>query len=131
MLGEMIGELKGKVTGNRVLPAECCPKIESSFQDIGKVLGIDVTDMGTFLTIFKEDGGLYGEGQGIFFTGEGIVTWTGQGVGKMKGKAMEWRGSAFFNTSSKKLTRLNSIVGVFEYDIDEEGNTQEKLWEWI
>ena len=127
----MIGELKGKVTGNRVLSVECCPKIESSFQDSGKILDVEVTDMGTFWTIFKEEGGLYGEGQGIFFTSGGeIVTWTGQGVGKMKGKATEWRGSVFFDTSSEKLARLNSTVGVFEYEIDEEGNTQEKLWEW-
>ena len=132
MLGEMIGELNGKITGNRVLSVECCPKIESSFQDKGTILGIDVTDMGTFWSIFKEDGGLYGEGQGILFTGEGgIVTWTAHGVGKMKGKAIEWRGSVFFNTSSEKLARLNSTMGVFEYGIDEEGNTQEKLWEWI
>jgi len=131
MLGEIIGELRGKITGNRVLSVECCPKIESSFQDIGKILDIEVTDIGTFWTIFKEDGGLYGEGQGILFASDGeIITWTAQGVGKMKGRRAEWRGSAFFNTSSEKLARINNTVGVFEYAIDEEGNTQEKIWEW-
>ena len=131
MLGEIIGELRGKITGNRVVSVECCPKIESSFQDIGKILDVEVTDLGTVWTTFKEDGGLSGEGHGIVFTNDGeIITWTCQGVGKMKGKAMEWRGSAFFNTSSEKLARLNGILGIFEYDIDEEGNTQEKLWEY-
>jgi hypothetical protein len=131
MLGKMIGELKGKVTGNRVLSVECGPKIESSFSDTGKILDVDITDMGTFWCIFKENGGLYGEGQGVFFTNDGeIVTWTGQGVGKMKGKGTEWRVSVFFNTSSKKLERLNNIMGIAEYEIDDEGNTQEKLWEW-
>ena len=131
MLGEMIGELTGKITGTRVLSVECCPKIESSFQDMGKILDVDITDMGTFWSIFKEDGGLYGEGQGIFMTNDGeIVSWTGQGIGKMKGKLTEWRVSVFFNTSSEKLQRLNNTMGVAEYSIDEEGNTHETLWEW-
>jgi hypothetical protein len=132
MLGEMIGELKGKITGNRVLSVECCPKIESSFQDSGKILDVDITGMGTFWSIFKEEGGLYGEGQGVFFTNDGeIVTWTASGVGKMKGKVAEWRAAAFFNTSSKKLSHLNNIIGIAEFEIDDEGNIQEKLWEWI
>ena len=132
MLGEMIGELIGKITGNRVLSVECCPKIESSFQNMGKILDIGVTDIGTFWSIFKENGGLYGEGQGVVMTEDGEnVTWTARGIGKMKEKGAEYRGSVFFNTSSQKLARLNSIVGVFEYDVDKEGSTQEKLWEWI
>jgi len=131
MLGELIGELTGKMTGFRVLPAECCPKMESSFQDIGQILDIGVSNVGTFFTIFKEDGGLYGEGQGILMTNDGeIVTWTGQGVGKTKGKMAEWRASVFYNTSSEKLARLNSTMGIVEFSIDEEGNTHEKIWEW-
>lgn len=131
MLGELIGELTGKMTGIRVLPEECCPKMESSFQDIGQILGVDVSNTGTFWTIFKEDGGLYGEGQGIAMTNDGgIIIWSGQGVGKINGKAAEWRASVFYNTSSKKLARLNNIMVIAEFSIDEEGNTHEKLWEW-
>ncbi len=131
MLGEIIGELKGKITGIRVLPTECCPKMESSFQDIGKILDIDVKNIGTFWSFFKEDGGILGEGQGIMMTSDGeIVTWKGHGIGKMKGKGSEYRASVLFNTSSKKLERLNNIMGIIEYSIDEEGDTQEKIWEW-
>ncbi len=65
MLGELIGEFKGKIIGMRVLPIECSPKMESSFRDIGKILDIDLTDIGTFWSLFEEDGGIYGEGQGI------------------------------------------------------------------
>ena len=43
MLGEMIGELKGKISGIRVFPMECCPKMECSFQDVGKILDVEVT----------------------------------------------------------------------------------------
>jgi len=30
----------------------------------------------------------------------------------------------------RKLARLNSAVGVFEYEVDPEGKTQTKIWEW-
>lgn len=131
MLGEVIGELTGKITGMRVLPMECCPKIESTFQDTGKILDVDVTDIGTFWSLFKEDGGIYGEGRGMFMTNDGeIVTWTGQGIGNMKGKGSEYRASIFFNTSSKKLANLNNTMGIVEYSVDEDGNTHERLWEW-
>lgn len=130
MLGDIIGELKGKLTGFRVLSDECCQKIESSFQGIGKILDVDANDMATFWAKFKEDGNQYGEGQGILFTEEGNVTCTVYGIGKMKGNEAEWRGSVFFNTSSKKLEKLNNTVGVFEVNVDKEGNYHEKIWEW-
>lgn len=45
----MLGEIQGKITGNRVLPSEGpTPKIESSYQGSGRILGVEVTDMGTF-----------------------------------------------------------------------------------
>ncbi len=131
MLGEMIGELRGKITGNRVLSVECCPKIESSFQETGKILDIDVTGIGTFWGIIKEDGELYGEGQGIITTSDGEnATWEGQGIGKMKGKGTEWIASIFFNTYSNKLSHLKHVIGLVEFQIDEEGNTHDNIWEW-
>ncbi|CAG0977509.1 MAG: hypothetical protein OIN86_07505 [Candidatus Methanoperedens sp.] len=132
MLEKIIGELIGKIIGNRVLSVECCPKMESSFQSIGKILDVEVTNTGTFWYIFKEEGGLYGEGQGILFTNDGeISTWTAQGIGKMKGKEAEWRVSVFFNTSSQKLSHLNNIMGIGEFEIDDKGNTKEKIYEWL
>lgn len=131
MLVDMIGEFRGKITGNRVLSVECCPKIESSFQEIGKILDVETTDIGTFWAIIKEDGRLYGEGQGVLTTSDGeIVTWTGKGLGKMKGKGTDWKASIFYDTTSQKLARLNSIIGLVEFTIDEEGNAQNKVWEW-
>lgn len=133
MLGEMIGETQGKITGNRVLPSDGqAPKVESSFQDSGKILGVEITDIGTYWSIVR-GGGLYGEGQGIIMTRDGeMAYWTGQGVGRFtgRGSASIWRGSLFYQTSSQKLARLNSIAVVFEYEVDENGNTHDKLWEW-
>jgi hypothetical protein len=62
-----------------------------------------------------------------------IVTITPRGIGHMKdGGKVSIRGSVFFNTKSTegKLTFLNNLVGVFEYEVDDLGNTAVKVWEW-
>jgi hypothetical protein len=46
VLGELIEEESGKITGQRVVDVEG-PKIESSFTMNGKWMGQDVTDIGT------------------------------------------------------------------------------------
>jgi hypothetical protein len=46
MLGEKIGEISGKITVQRVLPnLGGDPKIESSFQAAGSVLGTNIKDV--------------------------------------------------------------------------------------
>ncbi len=134
MLGEMIGEVRGKITGNRVLPSEGqAPKVETSMQQSGKILGVEVTDMGTYCSVARAVGGLYGEGQGVTMTKDGeVATWTGQGVGRFtgRGSAVSFRGALYYQTTSTELARLNSIAIVFEYETDENGNTHAKFWEW-
>jgi hypothetical protein len=49
MLGEKIGEISGKVTMQRVLAnLGGYPKMETSFQASGSVLGTNVKDTGTY-----------------------------------------------------------------------------------
>lgn len=44
---------------------------------------------------------------------------------------MSWRGVLYYDTTSTgKLSFLRDVVGVFEYEVDEEGNTSAKVWEW-
>lgn len=134
MLGEPIGEARGKVTGVRVLPEEGqSTRVEVAFQTSGKLLGIDVTEMGTYQSAARSEGFLFGEGQGVIVTSAGeMATWRGQGVGKPtgKGSAARWRGAIYYQTASRNLARLNGIAVVFEFETDENGNTQTKLWEW-
>lgn len=133
MLGEMIGEVRGKITGNRVLPSDGAPKVEASFQQSGKLLGAEITDMGTYFSVARAVGGLYGEGQGVTMTKEGeMASWKGQGVGRFigRGSAVSFRGAIYYQTMSAKLARLNNIAVVFEYEVDENGNTHAKFWEW-
>jgi hypothetical protein len=61
-----------------------------------------------------------------------MATWTGQGIAHYSGQKRRDVGSVFCRTSSTtgKLAFLNNIVGVFEYDTDEIGNSVGKIWEW-
>jgi len=134
MLGEQICEAKGKLTGQRVLDVEG-PKIEYSFSASGTMKGVEITHIATFWTI-PQGNGLYGQGQGVITTRDGseeMATETGRGIGHLTdgGKKVKFRGSFFFKTpSTGKLSFLNNMVGVFEYEADEAGNTLEKVWEW-
>lgn len=81
----------------------------------------------------RGDGVLYGEAQSVIMTKDGgMVIWTATGVVRFTGhgSATSFRGSIYYQTQSPKLSRLNGIAGVFEYEADENGNTQGKIWEW-
>ena len=131
MLGELIEEGRGKRTARRVLSADP-PKVEVSFEGTGKLLGADVNEIGTYWSAVRPDGSLYGEGQGVYTTNDGdMITWRGAGVGKLgAGGAVSYRGALYFWTTSAKFARLNAVAGVFEYDVDPQGNTHSKAWEW-
>jgi hypothetical protein len=132
MLGENIGGISGKVTMQRVLPSlGGQPKMETSFQATGTVLGTDVKDTGTYWTVVRSDGTHYGEGQGIMITKDGkTATWIGHGVGTTKkdGSAT-YRGAIYFQTMPPKWSRLNKVTVLFEYAVDAEGNTRSDYWE--
>jgi hypothetical protein len=86
MQGEKIAEESGKVTSQRVLPnPDGGPKMETSFQASCTLLGAKATNRGTYWSVVRPSGTLYGEGQGIVIGEEGdMATWIGQGVGTMK-----------------------------------------------
>ena len=67
MLGEQIGEEKGKVTGQRVLDIDesGTPKIETTFSSNAKFKGIDTVNTVTYWTVPRPGGMLYGEAKGV------------------------------------------------------------------
>lgn len=134
MLGEMVGEFWGKITSQRVLPSDGPnPRIETSVQQRGKLLGVDTTDNVTYWSVMRPGGGLYGEANGIQMTDDGnALTYTAQGVGRFTGNgtAVSFRGSVFFQTNSQKLEHLGNVAVIFEFELDENGNTHSTLWEW-
>ena len=130
MLGDLIGEETGKVTGFRVLDA-AGPKVEVSFQTKGKLLGSDYQGRGTYWSEMQPGGFLYGEGQGMYMTPEGMAVWKGQGTGKINpGGGASYRGAIHFTSATGKLARLAGTVSVFEHSTDANDNVASKVWEW-
>jgi len=131
MLGEQLGETRGKRTLRRVLSSEPL-QVEVSFEDSGQMLGIDVTGFGTYSSEVRADRTLYGEGEGAYITASGeALTWKGSGLGMFtEAGGVSYRGILYYRTASQKLARLNTACGVFEYDVDPQGGTHVKVWEW-
>jgi hypothetical protein len=134
MLAGLIGEEHGRTTLTRVLPGtDVGPVMEVSFQANGIILGVQTNDIGTFLASARPDGSLFGDGQGLVTTPDGeVAMWRGQGIGRRLGAggATAWRGAIFYQTTCQRLLALNGMAVVFEFDIDEQGLTQSKSWEW-
>ena len=139
MLGEQIEDLKGKITGQRVVEVEPLT-IETSVSASGSIRGIQVTQMLTFVgspagSEAEEQGVIHGKGGGIIMmAGQSeFATFTGEGIGRISSSGgAKWRGSIFYSTSSSKgkLSFLNNMVGVFEGEFDVQGNFTHKTWEW-
>ena len=131
MLGELLGETTGKRILRRVLSVDP-PNVEVSFEESGKMLGVNANGFGTYSSVVRSDGSISGEGQGVIMTQDGdMISWKGSGVGKFKEMgAVSYRGILYYRTASQKLARLNNAAGVFEYEVDPEGKTQTKVWEW-
>ncbi|MBK5294766.1 MAG: hypothetical protein JJE04_24195 [Acidobacteriia bacterium] len=131
MLGELIGESRGKRIVRRTLSSEPL-KVEVTFEDAGTVLGVAYTGFGTYWSEVRPDGTVYGEGEGAYLTQDAeIVSWRATGLGRIKaGGAVSYRGMLYFRTASQKLARLNTVGGAFEYEADADGSTHAKTWEW-
>ena len=131
MLGDQLGESKGKRIVRRVLSSEPL-RLEVSFEDAGTMLGVVTNGMGTYTSEARPDGSVFGEGHGAMITADGEpITWKGSGSGKLlPGGAVSYRGILYYRTASQKLARLNNACGVFEYEVDAAGTTSSRVWEW-
>lgn len=132
MIGAQIEEGRGKRTGRRVLATQPSIKVEASAEETMTLLGVEGTSIITYTASIKHDGSIDGEGEGIFVSQGATVTWKGIGVGRLQENgSILYTGSLSFNTTSEKLAKLNQLSGVFEWEIDAQGNTHSKMWEFV
>ncbi|SEK93566.1 hypothetical protein [Streptacidiphilus jiangxiensis] len=134
MLGDLIGEEQGQVTAQRVVPSEhgLPPTVESSFQASGTLLGVTVTDLGTYVGTLRHDGTLYGEGTGVIMSPDGATaSWRGTGVGVFtEGGSISWRGSIVYLSDAPAFAGLRGVAGAFEWETNASGKANGKLWAW-
>jgi hypothetical protein len=127
MMGDLIGEFKGKNTGWRVLPDG---KIETTAQGTGKLLGIDAFLVSTSVGTMAK-GIFMGEVNSVFTTMEGeTITSKGVAVGYPSGNGGATRAASIHTTQSQKLARLNKVVGMHGYETDMNDSWTGKIWEW-
>jgi hypothetical protein len=127
MMGDLIGEFKGKNTGWRVLPDG---KIETTAQGTGKLLGIDAFLVSTSVGTMAK-GIFMGEVNSVFTTMEGeTITSKGVAVGYPSGNGGATRAASIHTTQPQKLARLNKVVGMHEYETDMNDSWTGKIWEW-
>ena len=133
MIGDMIGELTGKVIGKRVVQCHGSElKIERTIESKGKILGTDVTFIATIKAKERPQGGMYSEGNGVMMTAAGEkVTLHGSGIGTMgKGGSASMRGIRYAQTTAPALIKLNNIALLLEIEIMPDGTVKDKMWEW-
>ena len=108
------------------------PKMETTFQATGSVLGTNISDTDTYRTISVRIERQYGQAQGVMITKDGkTATWTGHDVGvRNKDGTATCRGALYFQTMPQKWARLNKVAVLFEYAVDAEGNVHSEYWEW-
>jgi hypothetical protein len=119
------------MTGRRVLDVEG-PTIETSISASGSSRGTQVNESLTYIAKPLAEGVLHGKGQGVIMAGGSeMATLAGEGIGRITTNGVKWRGAIFYKTASTgKLSFLNNVVGLFEAEVDAEGNFTEKIWEW-
>jgi hypothetical protein len=133
MLGEMIGELTGKITCQRIIRCHSKDlKLERTLEMKGKILGMEVTFIATTKTWERPQGGMFSDGNGVLMTMKGEkVIMHGSGVSTaIKGPAASIRGVRYAQTTAPSFSRLNNVAIPFEIEIMADGTVHDKWWEW-
>src|SRR5262249_12832627 len=129
MLGDKIGEERGKVTSRRALKSgdPHYLKLEISFESQATVYGIPCMSMGTYEGFERISGQLYGVGQGMIRThdGDGAI-WHGHGAGTPSpGGGGSFVASAASQASPQgKLARLNHVLVLVEHTASGDGSVK-------
>jgi hypothetical protein len=135
VLGELIEDESGKITGQRVLDVEG-PKMESSFTMAGLYKDVQRNRGNRYRNILfcYERSNVCGCTRGNNSQRQGMATYTAQAIGRFTSPGkVRFHGSVFYRTtptSGGTLSFLNNVVGVCEYEGDEQGNCSVKVWEW-
>ncbi len=134
MLGELIGECRGKIVGVRVMPPEGQhARVEVSLQGQGTLLGQPITDFGTYVQSVRPGGVLQGDAHNVMLSANGeVADWMGGGVGRPTGPGYKAIYGAYgrFDSAQGALSRAATVGTVVEYAVEEDGTYHWRMWEW-
>jgi hypothetical protein len=133
MLGELIGECAGKVGGIRVISTDGQTKLEISLRGEGTLLGQPIVDFGTLVQSLQPGAALRGDAHHVMMTSTGeVADWFGGGAGQPTGAGFKssWGAYGRFQSAQGAMLSLESIVTAIEFDVEEDGGYQWRMWEW-
>ncbi|HEU4445285.1 MAG TPA: hypothetical protein VFR94_11480 [Nitrososphaeraceae archaeon] len=139
-LGEPLFVEQGRITGQRVLTVVPQPQLETSFMantsiNNGTGSAVNAVNIGTTTITLNADGTFRGAGQGVLRTKGGtFANWISQTVGNLapEGNILV-RGVTFWSTppsATGELSFMNGVIGLFEMEIDIQGNLSVTEWQW-
>src|SRR5437868_7323466 len=132
-IGDLLTDEKGKLTVRRVLSVESgTAKVETTYETAGSFHDVHYTALGSLWSFIRPDGTLYGEWKGALRTDandtavyRGITG--GTYVEKSK-HSRTYRGALTFENAGGALAELNSVLAVFEMEIDDAGAVKYRTW---
>jgi hypothetical protein len=127
---EPLAEMRGKIVASRVLAAnEGKARTELSYAGAGTLDGTRISDVITYISIVQPDGLLAGSADGVVTAHNGdIAVWHGTGVGRTKGKRVEWTCSLTIQSTSSTFSHLNGVMAAATFDVSEDGKVAQVYW---
>jgi hypothetical protein len=129
LIGDVIGEFEGKVTGTRVIADH---KYEGTDYGTCKILGINATFFDTVILTALPDEIYIVKAKSVITTEqkESIIgNFNGMAWGTGKGYEGKYKGVTYWKTSAQRFMPLTKILTMFDAEQDQEGNWTAKLYE--
>ena len=121
----------GQVTGIRVLPPTAeGAQYEVSLSTQGSLEGTHYTALWTYTQVQRNDGSIYGQGDGVMTTECGEVIYlkgSGSAPGKEADGSVKFKIINHHHTGSSKFKHINGTAGVGVYIVSAEGKTTAQI----
>ena len=135
-IGRLLTEENGRITVRRVRSVDGgSARVETTFETHGSLHDVHYTTLATIESYIRPDGSLYGDLKGGLRT-DGNDTGVYRGItgglytdGTRHGRT--YRGAITFENTVGAFAELNSVLAVFELDIDDAGKVSFRTWELV
>ena len=121
----------GQITGVRVLPATAeGAHFEVSLTTQGTLEGTNYTALWSYTQVQRQDGSIYGQGDGVLTTECGEVVYlkgSGSAAGKEADGSVKFKIINHHHTASSKFAHVNGAAAVGTYHVSADGKTSAQI----
>jgi len=135
--GQLIYEAHGKIIAQKVINSGKTDgaKIQVSYSGTGKFAdGVVIRELWTFVNTHRLNGVIQGVGQGIMKTIDNkeiaMATGYGRGFTGVGGKIVYPTAQLYSTNSTGRLAFLNYLVGFSQWQVDNSGKYNYKMWKY-